>query len=109
VVLFLVRDLLALLLARAAAQGKAVAAVAISLHRSLRRDRPSLVFHVRAAEPTLDEAVLIDLVRLRLEAEVRRELADSSIIEIEVGAEAAAAGADQLRLFHERTRRDLAA
>ncbi len=109
IVLFLVRRLLAMLLASMAAQGKAVVALAISLHRSLRRDRPSLVFHVRAAQPTLDEAVLIDLVRLRLETEVRRELAGSSIIEIEVEAQAAAAGADQLRLFHDRTRRDLAA
>jgi protein ImuB len=120
-VLFLVRRLLALLLGPTAARGKAVRSLAISLHRSLKRDRPSLVFTVRAAEPTLDEAVLVDLVRLRLESELlfasparsspgsMRELAGASIIEIEVEAEAADAREDQLRLFHERTRRDLSA
>ncbi len=129
-VLFVVRRLLAELTASLVAREQAVRGIAVTLHRSLRRDASSLVLDVRAAEPTLDEAVLLDLVRLRLEAALREERAEaarsfardgaartasarpvagSSFREIEVEVEAAAAGPDQLRLFHERTRRDLRA
>jgi protein ImuB len=108
IVLFLVRRLLVVLLEPLAAREQAVRSVSVTLHRSLRRDRPSLSLEVSTAEPTLDEAVLVDLVRLRLEAEVRRALAGSSIVEIDVKVEAAAAGREQLRLFRE-SRRDLAA
>lgn len=109
IVLFAVRRLLAELIRPLAAREQAVRAVAVTLHRNLRRDTPAIVLGVSAAEPTLDEAVLADLVRLRLEAEMRRELAGSSIVEIEVEVETATAGREQLRLFHERTRRNLAA
>lgn len=109
IVLFIVRRLLAGLLAPLAGREQAVRAVAVTLQRSLRRDRPPVALRVAAAEPTLDEAVLADLVRLRLEAGVRRELAGASVVEIEVEIEAAPAAREQLRLFRERTRRDLAA
>lgn len=111
IVLFLVRRLLTALLEPLAAREQGVRSVTVTLHRSLRRDRPSLTLEVSTAEPTLDEAVLADLVRLRLESEVRRELAGSStfsIVEIDVEVQAAAAGREQLRLFRE-SRRDLAA
>ena len=109
IVLFVVRRLLAELLRSLAACEQAVRTVTVTLHRSLRRDTPPVVLRVSAAEPTLVEAVLADLVRLRLETELRREPAGASIVEVEVEVEAAAAGHEQLRLFHERTQRDLAA
>lgn len=107
--LFLVRRLLASLMEPLAAREQGVTAVTVTLHTSLRRDRPSLRLDLRTAEPTLDEAVLVDLIRLRLETEVRRTLAGQSMAELDMELQTAAAGADQLRLFNERTRRDLAA
>ncbi|MFN2427298.1 MAG: DNA polymerase Y family protein [Candidatus Binatia bacterium] len=109
IVLFVVRRLLAELVAPLAEREQGACAVVVTLHRSLRRDVPAVTLAVRAAEPTLDEAALADLVRLRLESEMRRALAGASIVEIDVEIETAAAGREQLRLFHERTRRDLAA
>ncbi|MFN2376798.1 MAG: hypothetical protein ABR538_09690, partial [Candidatus Binatia bacterium] len=113
IVLFVVRRLLAELIAVLAARDEAVRGVRVRLHRNLRRDGPSIGFEVQAAEATLEEAVLTDLVRLRLETLVRREIGGASsvlsILEIEVEVEAAAAGHEQLRLFRERTRRDLGA
>jgi protein ImuB len=124
-VLFVVRRLLGELTGMLAAREQAVRGITVTLHRSLRRDAAPLVVAVTAAEPTLDEGVLLDLVRLRLEAALRGERgavssrpgspprsgspAGGSFREIEVEVEAAAAGRDQLRLFHERTRRDLRA
>jgi protein ImuB len=111
-VLFLVRRLLGELTASLAARAEAVRRITVTLHRSLRRDTDPLTLCVAAAEPTLDEGVLLDLVRLRLEAALREKCAGSggrTFREIEVEVEAAAAGRDQLRLFHERTRRDLKA
>jgi protein ImuB len=109
-VLFVVRRLLGELTVSLAAREQAVRAVTVTLHRGLRRDAAPLVLAVAAAEPTLDEGVLLDLVRLRLESALREERSRrGSFREIEVAVEAAAAGCDQLRLFHERTRRDLAA
>jgi len=109
IILFLVRRLLTRLIEPLAAREQGVAAVTVTLHRSLRRAAAPVELVVRAAEATLDEAVLMDLVRLRLEAAARQQPAAASIIEIEVEAEAVAAGREQLRLFHERSRRDLAA
>jgi protein ImuB len=109
IVLFVVRRLAIDVLASLAARGEAAAAVHVTLQRSLRRDAPPVCVDVRTAEPTLDEAVLLDLVRLGLEHHARRELAGSSIVEIEVEMEAAAAPVEQLRLFRERSGRDLAA
>ncbi len=109
IVLFVVRRLLGALVEPLAARELAVRAVTVTLQRSLRRDRPPVVLGVAAAEPTLDEAVLADLVRLRLEAGLRRELAGASVVEIEVEVEAAPAAREQLRLFRERSGRDLAA
>lgn len=109
VLLFVVRRLLASLTPPLAARGLGVAAVRVTLHTGLRRDRPSHGLDVRAAAPTLEEALLVDLVRLRLESEARRTLAGQPVTEVEVELTAAPAAADQLRLFHDRTRRDLGA
>jgi protein ImuB len=120
IVLLLVRRLLATLLAMLASRGQAAAAVTARLRASLKHEAAALEIAVRPAEATLEEDVLLDLLRLRLgacvaggpETEKRRRGASSSFIEIEVEAEAAAAGHEQLRLFHDRmdrTQRDLAA
>lgn len=109
ILLFIARGLLARLLEPLAARELAAKTVIVTLHRSLRRDSPPLVLEVSAAEPTLEEAVLADLVRLRLEAGLRRELAGASVVEIEVEIRAAPAAREQLRMFRDRTRRDLAA
>lgn len=60
---------------------------------------------LRAAAPTLDEAVLLDLVRLRLQ----RLSLPRGVLEIEIEVEAGAADREQLRLFAGAARRDLRA
>ena len=107
IVLFVIRRLLVELLGDLAAQGQAVRGVVVSLHSSLRREVPSQTLSVTTAEPTLSEAVLVDLLRLRLETQ--RPARQASIVEIEVEVQVIAADQEQLRLFRERTRRDLAA
>jgi protein ImuB len=57
---------------------------------------------IRPAEPTLDEAQLIDLVRLRLESLAL----PSGVIRIEVAAASAPATQEQLRLLSQKPRRD---
>jgi len=125
ILLFLVRKLLAPLLARLATKAQGVAAVSVALHPSLRRAEArsddagsekkgrseptptaaSCVVRIQAAEPTLEEAVLLDLVRLRLE----QTRLQRGVLEIEVAVEAAPATTDQLRMFQSATRRDLKA
>ncbi len=61
---------------------------------------------VRPAEPTLDPVLLLDLVRLRLEA--LRKLPDR-VVELILIGRGVAATTEQMRLFQERPRRDLAA
>jgi protein ImuB len=109
VVLLVARRLLAALLATLAARGHAAVAVALRLHRSLRRDDPALEVALRTASPTLDEAVLMDLLALGLERRLREAARPLSVVEVEVEVEGEGAPREQLRLFHERTRRDLAA
>lgn len=115
ILLFLVRRLLASLLETLAPRGEAVVALHVRLFPSLRREKAPLAFVVRTAEPTLDEAVILDLVRLALEAELRKpggagpHRARETIVEVEVEAEARAATVEQRRLFPGRSRRDLAA
>ncbi len=116
IVLFIVRRLLAPLLERLAAREEAAAAICVTLHTDLkRRAAPSdednataatsLELELRAAAPTLDEAVLLDLVRLRLET----LSLSRGVLEIEVEIEAGAANREQLRLFASGARRDLRA
>jgi len=67
--------------------------------------RRPLEAEVRPAVPTLDEVQLVDLLRLRLE---HLELAGGAV-ELELEAEGVRATEEQLRLFAEQPRRDLAA
>ncbi len=90
--LFLIKQLLHPLLAALAKQHRALAALELSLlidHGNWLRES------LRPAEPTLEAAQILDLVRLRLES---LQLA-AGIVEIELGAETAAASSEQLRLF----------
>ena len=114
ILLFVVRRLLAPLLERLAAREQAAVALSIALHTDLKRHTSpdaeetvpkSFDVHVRAAAPTLDEAVLLDLVRLRLETLVLPR----GVMEIDLEVEAGAADREQLRLFAAATRRDLRA
>jgi protein ImuB len=62
--------------------------------------------NVRPAAPTLDAPQLLELIRLRLEA--LRKLPDG-VVEVVLAGESVAASRDQLRIFAEKPRRDLAA
>jgi len=90
--LFLIKQMLHPLLAALAERHQALAALQLSLlidHGDWLREP------LRTAEPTLDAAQILDLVRLRLES---LQLA-AGVIEIELGAETSAASSEQLRLF----------
>lgn len=107
VLLRLAGRLLADLLAGLAGRGLAATAATVTLHRSLRDEPPPVVVEVRTAGPTLDRALLVDLVALRFETAAKKELAGAPVVEIAVAVEAATAPRDQLLLFRER--RDLGA
>ncbi len=98
--LFLIKQLLHPILATLAARSQALAALQISflIHKD-----GFLKEQIRPAEPTLDPAQIIDLVRLRLES---MEFS-GGVSEIELTAEGCAATIEQLRLFTERPTRDL--
>jgi protein ImuB len=90
--LFLIKQMLHPLLATLAERHQALAALRFSLlidHGDWLRES------LRPAAPTLDAAQILDLVRLRLES---LQLA-AGVIEIELGAETAAASSEQLCLF----------
>jgi protein ImuB len=98
--LFLIKQMLHPMLMALAARAQALAA----LWFSFRIDRSGwLKEQVRPAAPTLAEAQIIDLVRLRLES----LKFSAGAIEIELKAEACAATREQLRLFAEQPARDL--
>jgi protein ImuB len=61
---------------------------------------------VRPAAPTLDAAQLLELIRLRLDA--TRKLPDG-VVEIGLTAESTEAASEQLQLFAQRPKRDVAA
>ena len=102
--LFLVKRLLDAVLVKAALRGEALARVALAfvLDRKQGRVQPEAL---RPAVPTLDSTQLMDLVRLQLEV---LQL-PTGAIEIELEAESVATTAEQLRVFAEQPRRDLAA
>ncbi|HYC54624.1 MAG TPA: DNA polymerase Y family protein [Candidatus Binatia bacterium] len=104
ILLFLVRKLLVPLLARLAANEQGAVAVTVALHATLAGENVTSL-RIQAAEATLDEAILIDLVRLRLEQTRLKR----GVLEVEVAVEAAAATREQLRIFQDATRRDLKA
>jgi protein ImuB len=97
---FLAKGLLHPILARLAARREAVAELELRIDLD---HRPALVTRVRPAAPTLDARVLVELVRLRLEA---TELG-AGAVGMGVTARAVPADPEQLRLFAERRQRDL--
>lgn len=100
--LFQIKRLLDTLLARLAARRAAVAGVLLELELD-RAD--TVVSHaLRPAAPTLDGALLLDLVRLRLEAAPPLE---AGVVEIRATVEEVPAREEQLRLFASLVRRDL--
>jgi protein ImuB len=62
---------------------------------------------LRPASPTLDAAQILELIRLRLEG--LRNLPESGISKVALEVEGAAVTSEQLQLFAEKSRRDLAA
>jgi protein ImuB len=100
--LFLVKSLLAPVIERLAAAEEAVT----SLHLLLVLDRrESLIESVRPAEPTLDTAILLELVQLRLSS----SRLPAGVRELEIRVETAPASRMQLDLFAASRRRDLSA
>jgi protein ImuB len=102
--LFVIKRLLDALLAKLALRGEALAQLAMSFKldrkRGLLESEP-----LRPAVPTLDVLQIMDLVRLRIESS---SLA-AGVVEIELAAEGVVTNAEQLRVFAEQPRRDLAA
>ena len=98
--LFLIKQMLHPLLAALAKRAQALAV----LWLSFLIDRSGwLKEQIRPATPTLEEAQIIDLVRLRLES----LKFSAGAIEIELKAEVYAATREQLHLFAEQPARDL--
>jgi protein ImuB len=98
--LFLIKQMLHPMLAALAGRARALAA----LRLSFLMDRGGrLEEQIRPAAPTLEEAQIIDLVRLRLES----LKFSAGAVEIELKAEASAATQEQLRLFKEGPARDI--
>jgi protein ImuB len=97
--LFLIKQMLHPMLAALAKRFQALSILWLSL---LMDDRSTFKEQLRPATPTLLEAQLIDLVRLRLES---LRLA-AGVIEIGLQAEFTSATREQLRLFAEQPKRD---
>jgi protein ImuB len=100
--LFLIRRHLHPLLGRLAGQGEALRELEI---RFLLERMDPRTDRVRPADPTLEEALILDLVRLRLEAAPL----PAPVTEMGLTARGAPARREQLRLFRETPKRDLAA
>jgi protein ImuB len=100
--LFLVKRLLDPLLARTAARRESVAGIELHLRLERGGDRTDVL---RPAAPTLDPVQILDLVRLRLES-VRLA---SGATDVVLTVHATPATAEQLALFAEKPKRDLAA
>ncbi len=101
--LFQIKRLLDTLLDRLAARRAAVAAFRLDFELDL---AGKVVSHdLRPATPTLDAALLLDLVRLRLEAAPPLE---AGVVEMRASVEEVPAREEQLRLFAALVKRDLA-
>lgn len=98
--LFGLRGLLHRMLSRLVARGQALSALALQLELD---HQPSQTIHVAPASPTLDEALVIELVRLRLES---LQL-PAAIAGVRVELEGVRTSASQLALFQAQRRRDL--
>lgn len=102
--LFVIKRLLDAVLLELARRGQALAGLTLSC----KLDRKQGVFGpecLRPAVPTLDVVQLMDLVRLRIETWTLA----SGVVELELDASGAEASSEQLRVFTEQPRRDLAA
>jgi protein ImuB len=100
--LFLTKRLLHPMLSTLVGYGQALT----TLEMRLRPDRHAWrTERIRPAAPTLDEAQILDLVRLRLEATAL----NAGVIEMVLEAFGEPATADQLQLFTEHQQRDLEA
>ena len=100
--LFILKSRLPAMLAELRERSEALAALHIQLH--FERHDPHIE-ELRPAEPSLEERVIIDLARLRLDAIVMR----SGVTELHVEAVGQRVSAGQMQLFTEKPRRDLAA
>ncbi len=108
--LFLVTRLLPALLAETAGRQEALAELTIRLHLDdARPGEADRVESVRPAAPTLDAAQVLDLVRLRLESMQRDTPLPSGAVEMELTVRGVRATIDQLHLFAQKPKRDLAA
>jgi protein ImuB len=94
--LFLIKQQLDALLAMLAGRGQALAELTLTLTKEC-------VEPIRPAAPTLDAAQLLGLVRLRLES------LQVKVIRLQTEARGVPATVEQLRMFVEKPRRDLAA
>jgi protein ImuB len=101
-VLAVVKRLLAPILERLAGRGRAVSTLHILLALDTRDNR---IESVRPATATLDVAILLDLLQLRLHG----GRLPAGVVEIELRVETAEAEREQLRLFNAGSRRDLKA
>jgi protein ImuB len=100
--LFLVKGALHRVLSVLAQRGEALVALHLWLTRVGQPARESVL---RPAEPTLDSMQLIDLIRLRLESLDQR----AGVTTFRLRAQGRPAPRDQLQLFLQQPRRDLAA
>ncbi len=101
---FIIKGLLPSLLEKTRSRHQRLAALTLTL--SLHLDHRGIVEEtIRPAEPCLDEAQLIDLVRLFLEHRTLEE----PVVEIDLEAHGVKAVEEQLTLFERKPRRDLTA
>jgi protein ImuB len=101
--LFLVKRLLHGLLDALASRGEALAELLV--RRTLERPREERADAIKPAAPTLDEAQLVDLVRLRFEADAL----PSGIVALALTARGVRATREQIRMFAQKPRRDVEA
>lgn len=102
VLLFAVKRLLASLLQKMAARKEVVRTLTIGLWQEKTAGNSELL---QPAEATLDEAMLLELVRLRLDSlQLKAE-----VVSVSVELQGAAATTEQLRMYFERPRRELRA
>ncbi|MBK6917288.1 MAG: DNA polymerase Y family protein [Deltaproteobacteria bacterium] len=101
-ILFGLRGLLHRMLAKLVLRGQAMSALRLQLQLD---HQPPCSIHVAPASPSLDQALIIELVRLRLES---LQL-PAAIVGVQVELEGVRTTAAQLALFQAQRRRDLEA
>jgi len=104
--LFLFKRLSHPLLTALAARGAALVALDMRLQLASRNaGDEARAEQIRPAAPTLDPVQILELVRLRFEARPP----SAGVVRVELEAHGAHATPEQIRLFREQTKRDLAA